>query len=69
MNPGKYSRQNNRRELIENFSRIGIYWDMFLWLRISLHQFLKMPDCFRSKENVRAYVTYLCRDIIENNHV
>jgi len=50
-------------------SRINVHRNVLLGFRVFFHEFLKMMNCFRCQENVRAYITDFCRNIIKYNHV
>ncbi len=32
------------------------------------HQFLEMPDCFRSKKHIGTHVAYFCRHIVDDKY-
>ena len=38
-------------------------------LRLVAHQLLKMPDCFRKEEGIRAHATYVRRHILKHEHL
>ena len=38
-------------------------------LRLVAHQLLKMPDCFRKEESIRAHAAYVRRHILKHEHL